>query len=185
MTKTEFLQQLYNNLLPLSNDERNEIILDFEEHFSIGLESGKTEEQICAELGSPESCAVSYLQGVGNNTQQTAGNNNYGVYRPSVNTGAPVRNVHNEVYDRRNRFLWALMFFFFVLCAFGVYPTAIGLMISPIVIAVAAILMVAIVPTGLMIGFLVALSTALFTAGLLLFTAMTYLLKLSFSKSGF
>lgn len=184
MTKTEFLQQLYNNLLPLSNDERNEIILDFEEHFSIGLESGKTEEQICAELGSPESCAVSYLQGAGN-VQQSTVNNNYGAYKPSADSKAPVKNVNTEVYDRRNRFLWTLMFCFFVLCAFGVYPVALGLLLSPLIIAVAAIFMVAIVPTGLMIGFLVALSTALFTAGLLIFSAMTYLLKLSFKKSGF
>lgn len=62
MTKAEFLQQLQNHLLPLAAADRDEILADFEEHFQAGLESGKSEEQICEELGNPYSCALQYLR---------------------------------------------------------------------------------------------------------------------------
>lgn len=61
MTKIEFLQQLYNLLGGLPADERDDIIADFEEHFSVGTSEGKSEEQICSELGDPKSCAAQYL----------------------------------------------------------------------------------------------------------------------------
>lgn len=46
MTKIEFLQQLYNLLGVLPAEERDDIIADFEEHFSVGTSEGKSEEQI-------------------------------------------------------------------------------------------------------------------------------------------
>ena len=52
MTKIEFLQQLYNLLGVLPAEERDDIIADFEEHFSVGTSEGKSEEQICSELGA-------------------------------------------------------------------------------------------------------------------------------------
>ena len=61
MTKVEFLQELYNYLSGFSPADRDEIIQDFEEHFSAGLELGKSEEQICEELGTPYSCAMQYV----------------------------------------------------------------------------------------------------------------------------
>ena len=61
MTKIEFLQQLYNLLGGLPADERDDIIADFEEHFSVGTSEGKSEEQICSELGDPKNCAAQYL----------------------------------------------------------------------------------------------------------------------------
>ncbi|SET02882.1 Uncharacterized membrane protein [Oceanobacillus limi] len=38
-------------------EERSEILRDFEEHFTLGLEEGKTEEQIAKSLGSPNHIA--------------------------------------------------------------------------------------------------------------------------------
>ncbi|MED3923350.1 DUF1700 domain-containing protein, partial [Priestia aryabhattai] len=46
MSKSKFLQQLNESLKPLSSKERADILQDYEEHFSIGLEEGKTEEEI-------------------------------------------------------------------------------------------------------------------------------------------
>ncbi len=180
MTKTEFLQQLYNNLSPLTDSERKEIIQDFEEHFSAGLESGKTEERICSELGSPESCAAPYLQGI----------NASGQYARAKSAGASytvpaVQKVSANPNDGRNRFLWSVMFLFLVICAFGVYPTAFCLMLSPLAVALLALLVLAVSWTGAAAGFLICLSISLFSAGLLIFLAMTALLKMSFKKSGF
>ena len=191
MTKTEFLQQLYNNLLPLTSEERKEIIQDFEEHFSIGLESGKSEEQICAELGSPESCAASYLQGISvGNQYQTSGASNSSANGPSNKTVAytvpvPPKTAQTNPNERVNRFLWAIMFLFFVICAFVVYPTAISLMLSPIIIAILTVVVLAFSWTGFAVAFLICLSVALFSAGLLIFLVMTELLRLSFKKAGF
>lgn len=53
MSKSKFLQQLNESLKPLSVKERADILQDYEEHFSIGLEEGKTEEEIVTSLGSP------------------------------------------------------------------------------------------------------------------------------------
>ena len=60
---TRFLtDRLEAHLRPLDDAERAEILSDFEEHFAAGAESGKTEEEICAELGNPYTCAQAYLQ---------------------------------------------------------------------------------------------------------------------------
>ena len=61
MTKIDFLNELYAYLSPLPKKERMEILNDFREHFREGAAAGKTEEQICAELGSPFECAKQYV----------------------------------------------------------------------------------------------------------------------------
>jgi uncharacterized membrane protein len=53
MNRAEFLNSLNSQLSRLSQEERNDILYDYEEHFSIGLEQGKTEEEIAKSLGDP------------------------------------------------------------------------------------------------------------------------------------
>lgn len=48
MTKNKFLQQLNASLKRLSEKERTDILKDYEEHFTFGLEEGKSEEEIVA-----------------------------------------------------------------------------------------------------------------------------------------
>lgn len=186
MTKTEFLQQLYNHLLPLTPKERDEIIQDFEEHFSAGFENGKTEEQICSELGNPYTCALQYLrQPIGgaaplNNTRPEAENSST-AYKP----GAPYRPTSQvNQFERRNRFLWGMLFVFFILCAFGVYPASVALMFCPLFIALGAIFAVAAVPTAMMVGLMICLAVFLFAAGLFSFMVMTWLLRLCYRHTG-
>ena len=57
MNKETFLKQLDASLTKLPQDERRDIIQDYEEYFAIGLEEGKTEEQIAGSLGSPSQIA--------------------------------------------------------------------------------------------------------------------------------
>ena len=57
MNKEQFLKQLHSSLKRLSQEERQDIIQDYEEYFTIGLEEGKMEEQISAALGSPSQIA--------------------------------------------------------------------------------------------------------------------------------
>lgn len=61
MNKIDFLNELYHYLMPLPKEERNEILEDFREHFREGEAAGKTQEQICNELGSPLECAKQYV----------------------------------------------------------------------------------------------------------------------------
>lgn len=181
MTKVEFLQELYNYLSGFSPADRDEIIQDFEEHFSAGLELGKSEEQICEELGTPYSCAMQYV-----NSQQ-ASPSDCAKEQPKqsqANFNVGSQSSQRQSFDRRNRTLWMLMFVFLVLCALGVYPASVALMLSPIAVALGSIFSVAAPFTGAMIGFLVSFSVMLFSAGLLAFAVMTYLLRLSFRKAG-
>lgn len=53
MNRNEFLQKLEYSLTSLPNEEKQDILYDYEEHFSMGLELGKTEEEISESLGDP------------------------------------------------------------------------------------------------------------------------------------
>ena len=54
MNKKEFLSDLERHIRRLPKGEKEEILQDYEEYFSIGLEEGKTERQIVESLGSPK-----------------------------------------------------------------------------------------------------------------------------------
>jgi len=61
MTKQDYLSALRAYLAKLPSDEVEDILRDFEEHFSIGLSQDKTEQEIAAELGSPAEVAKTYI----------------------------------------------------------------------------------------------------------------------------
>ncbi len=54
MRKEQFISRLRAVLGGLPSDEKNDILNDYEEYFSMGLQNGETEEEIAASLGSPE-----------------------------------------------------------------------------------------------------------------------------------
>lgn len=60
MNKEDFLRTLDASLTDCTWYEKKEIMYDYEEHFRIGLENGKTEEELIAELGEPEDIAKQY-----------------------------------------------------------------------------------------------------------------------------
>ena len=57
MTEQQFLQQLEQALDRLPAEERDDILQDIREYFANGRADGKTDSDIAAELGSPESIA--------------------------------------------------------------------------------------------------------------------------------
>lgn len=63
MKKTEYLDLLRYYLDRFPRSMVDEIIGDYEEHFSIGLENGKTEDEISSELGAPFYVAQEYISG--------------------------------------------------------------------------------------------------------------------------
>jgi uncharacterized membrane protein len=60
MNKETFLTQLKRSLSGLPEAEKREILYDYEEHFRIGMEKGKSEEQIATALGNPRVLGKSY-----------------------------------------------------------------------------------------------------------------------------
>lgn len=63
MTRNEYINALDRYLGNISSEEKQEILYDYQEHFTIGLENGQTEEQICMELGDPKTIARQYRVG--------------------------------------------------------------------------------------------------------------------------
>lgn len=61
MNKIKFLSDLERLLRKLPKNEKNDILQDYEEYFSIGIEEGKTESQIVDSLGSPKQLAKELL----------------------------------------------------------------------------------------------------------------------------
>ena len=54
MNKKEFLGRLSELIKDIPEEEKKDILFDYEEHFRIGLEKGRKEEEIVASLGDPK-----------------------------------------------------------------------------------------------------------------------------------
>jgi len=57
MNKKAFLSQLKQGLRGIPKEDLDDILYDYEEHIDSALETGKSEEEITAELGSPRKIA--------------------------------------------------------------------------------------------------------------------------------
>jgi len=60
MNKEQFLSQLKRSLSGIPEQEKKEILYDYEEHFRSGLENGQEEEEIARSLGNPRVLGKSY-----------------------------------------------------------------------------------------------------------------------------
>ena len=60
MTKNQYFKELKKQLKLFAVKESEDILKDYEEHFNEALSNGKTEEEICKNLGSPEIVAKQY-----------------------------------------------------------------------------------------------------------------------------
>lgn len=54
MNKEEYFEKLTKLLKEMPKDEREDILSDYEEHFRIGMENGRTEEELSRALGDPK-----------------------------------------------------------------------------------------------------------------------------------
>ena len=60
LTEKEYIDKLYINLSNIPEDEKRDILMDYEEHFHVGLERGLSEDEISKNLGSPEQIAKQF-----------------------------------------------------------------------------------------------------------------------------
>ncbi|SER56653.1 Uncharacterized membrane protein [Gracilibacillus ureilyticus] len=61
MTRDKFINKLDRALISVPYEERKDIIQDFEEHFAMGENEGKSEEEIAESLGAPNQIAKEVL----------------------------------------------------------------------------------------------------------------------------
>jgi len=54
MNKDDYLKELTRLLWKLPKDERDDVVSDYHEHFIIGIEKGRSEEEIAKALGNPK-----------------------------------------------------------------------------------------------------------------------------------
>lgn len=57
MDKDEFMGELKKQLKSIPDEELKDILADFEEHFAIGIEEGRTEEELSESMGNPKDLA--------------------------------------------------------------------------------------------------------------------------------
>lgn len=67
MNRKDYIYNLKLHLEGMSKDELQDILLDYEEHFNIGISKGKTEDEISRELGRPKDIAENYKATFNNN----------------------------------------------------------------------------------------------------------------------
>ncbi|MBU3128204.1 MULTISPECIES: HAAS signaling domain-containing protein [Clostridium] len=57
MNKNEFMKELSRNLNNIPEEEKQDISTDYDEYFAIGIEQGRSEENIALSLGEPKTIA--------------------------------------------------------------------------------------------------------------------------------
>jgi len=77
MNKIEFMKELSRNLTNIPVEEKHDISIDYDEYFIIGVEKGRSEEDIALSLGEPKTIAkqlkANYMIEKAQNTE-TSGN---------------------------------------------------------------------------------------------------------------
>ena len=61
MTEKQFLKKLAKALNRVSRRERKDILADYEEHFRAGRQAGKSDQEICDQLGDPVEIAQDFI----------------------------------------------------------------------------------------------------------------------------
>ncbi|MFA1821807.1 hypothetical protein ACDX78_16770 [Virgibacillus oceani] len=166
MNEKQFLAELKSGLHKLPESEREDIIMDFEEHFSIGKEGGKTEEEISEALGSP---------------QQIAKEMKAAYYLEQVDHVSSAGNIFRAV--------WATvgLGFFNLVFVLGPFIALLGIIFAgwitafAFITALPLVLIQALTSPGLFLWFDVFTSIALLGVGLILLIGMLYVTRV-FSK---
>lgn len=149
MTKLDFLNELHHHLLPLPKDERNEIIEDFRAHFAEAEAEGKTQEQICEELGSPIECAKQYLG-------------------DTVIFEAEEIPVEKEKFTKKHaKKFWTLAFIWNVIQAFVSIPVTLSIFLVTALMCVFFAFVVPVVESVAFLVFAIAITFAVFCLGVI------------------
>ncbi len=175
MKKIEYLAQLNSHLIGLPEHEKIEIILDFEEHFSAGLAKGKTEEEICEDLGDPLKNASQYI----------SSGAAYGAGRPPVSGVPPVAAAATIPYynpaaaqaqvRKSEETTYLVLFILSVIFAVFIYVTFVPVLISGGVVFVSGIAAGWVVGSWIITALVLSVGVFLMAISLLIILAVTWL----------
>ncbi len=154
MNKVDFLNELYYYLAPLPKSEREDIINDFREHFREGEATGKTQEQICKELGSPFECAKQY-----------------------VGDAIEEQRIAPDKKKKPNKTFWTVALIWNVTQAFVAIPLTFGLFIASAVMAVFFCFVVPVVGSVAFLVFGISSTIAVLLLGILTFLWSVFEIK--------
>lgn len=147
MNREQFLNTLTASLTTFTEEEKREILYDYEEHFRIGLQNGKTEELIIEELGSPDDIARQYKGSIEAEKEE---NNSYTENTTESNQYSQVRFEQRSIVPSIIAFLalgfFNLVFVIWIFIAagatlFGLTAAAISITFAGIVVTLEPILM--------------------------------------------
>ena len=157
MNKRDFMNELYSLLSPIPEPERRDIMRDFEEHFSAGAEKGKSEEQLCRELGSPRQVALQFLS-----EEQLPAN--------SANS------------SKVNKTLYTILTVLLIIGLVVAIPTALGCIASSLAILILSCVSGVFASSWLVFGLFFSLSVLLLSIGVLIILIAVALIKFCWRK---
>jgi len=156
MNKRDFINELYSLLRPLGEAERRDIMRDFEEHFAVGAEKGKTEEQICKELGSPRQVAAQFL------------------------TPAQMK---ESTANPKNRTLNLIVAIILTIVFIAIVPVALGCITASIAILILSVISGVAMSSWIVFGLMFSLSLLLLSLGILIILISIALIRLFWKRS--
>ena len=175
MNKNEFMKALESHLVGIPAADKADILYDYDEHFRMGMDQGKTEEQVAEALGNPKTIGKQFKATVAVEQAQT-----------TASTGNILRAVVAVISLGFFNLVFVLgPFLGLVGVLIGLFAAASGLIVAGLGVLISALAFPVVgpflsIPSFLManpLG-LIALAIGLTSLGLLLFIGMCYLSKL-------
>lgn len=190
MNKREFLSQLEEALLRLSKSDRDDILLDYEEHFRAGSDNGMTEEEVAEKLGKPSEIAAQYLENLPADAkgapareeepEEESGFKSEEKAEPVFTPSAPAPAAQNEPTSGQkvaNVFFWigiVIVSIWIIQMLIGLVAATVGCFTGAVVLTGIAVFMAS-ASISLLIGFIL-IAVGLICMGVLFIIAFKYLL---------
>lgn len=124
-------------LKSFTDDEINDILYDYEEHFSIDLSSGKTEEEIAEELGDPKDIAEHYKKTKSTNFEDTANFYAEKVKDTSKQISSNISNNINNYFDLITKILITVILLLCIPLILSIIGIIIGILLFGILFMIA------------------------------------------------
>jgi len=129
MNKKEFLESLRNQLKKIPKEEIDEILQDYSDHITIGMENGRNEEELIKSLGDPKEIAKQM-------------NANYHIKNAETKTSAS--NIFRAFYATAGLGFFNLIFvlpFFIIILAllFVVFAVPLALISAGIIVIIVSV----------------------------------------------
>lgn len=148
MKKKEFLDELEKILEKNNCSDKEEILKDFEEHFTVAMEEGKSEEEVAKVLGDPKDIAIQFISEEHKEDEKQEATNT-----EVVNEQTNVKKENSTT----SKLLIALALIFFnmvfvVWIGFGIFAALVGCIIAFIAVSIVGIALIVAGIVGLIVG---------------------------------